>query len=155
METKTATPNTARVTTRNSPELENTTLREILGIPDTAMDQAMGIAYQLYLTGRLPEAETVCKGLIACDHRYWWSHSLHASVLRRLGRCEDALAAVEEGLKYEPGQAKLSLMRAELLITIARNRSASAAPTAPNTATRLAADLAHGRTVQTALPSGL
>lgn len=94
--------------------LENTTLRDILNISDGAMDHAMGIAYQLYLTGRFAEAETICKGLIACDHRYWWSHSLHASVLRRLARPQDALRAVEEGLKYEPGQPKLLLMRTEL-----------------------------------------
>ncbi len=102
--------------------LETTTLKEILGIPDAAMDQAMGIAYQLYLTGRFAEADTVCRGLIACDHRYWWPHSLHASVLRRLGRIEEALAGVERGLKYEPGQPKLLLMRAELMVTIARNK---------------------------------
>src|SRR5450432_1978603 len=112
--------------------LEHTTLKEILGIPDEAMDQAMGIAYQLYLTGRFSEAETVCKGLIACDHRYWWSHSLHASVLRRLGRTPEALAAVDEGLKHEPRQPKLSVMRAELLVTIARQHAAhnATSPTA-------------------------
>lgn len=104
--------------------LETTTLKQILEIPDAAMDQAMGIAYQLHLAGRFAEAETVCKGLIACDHRYWWSHSLHASVLRRLGRLKEALAAVEQGLKYEPRQPKLLLMRAELMVTIARKKSA-------------------------------
>jgi hypothetical protein len=67
--------------------------------------------------------------------------------LRRLGRHADALAEVEEGLKYEPGQAKLSLMRAELLITIARNRSACAALPATTTATHLAADPAKERPV--------
>jgi predicted Zn-dependent protease len=112
--------------------LEHTTLKEILGIPDGAMDQAMGIAYQLYLTGRFSEAETVCKGLIACDHRYWWTHSLHASVLRRLGRTPEALAAVDEGLKHEPRQPKLSVMRAELLVTIARQQAAHTA-TSPST----------------------
>ena len=134
---------------------DSTTLKEILGISDTAMDQAMGIAYQLYLTGRFPEAETVCKGLIACDHRYWWSHSLHASVLRRLGRYDDALRAVEEGLKYEPGQAKLSLMRAELLITIARSRNSGAEPAALNATTHHTAIRDPGRTIQIATPTAL
>jgi hypothetical protein len=64
------------------------TLKQVLNISDAAMDHAMGIAYQLYLTGHYVQAELVCKGLIACDHQYWWSHSLHASVLRRLGRDE-------------------------------------------------------------------
>lgn len=125
-------------------DLNSATMKEILGIPDAAMDQAMGIAYQLYLAGRFSDAETVCKGLIACDHRYWWSHSLHGTVLRRLGRHEEALKAVEEGLRYEPGQAKLSLMRAELLITLARKRAAAhqsvpASTTRPAPATALSA----------------
>jgi predicted Zn-dependent protease len=100
--------------------VDSTSLKQILNISDAVMDQAMGIAYQLYITGRFAQAEVVCKGLIACDHRYWWSHSLHASILRRLDRTAEALAAVEEGLKYEPGQAKLTLMRAELQIILAR-----------------------------------
>ena len=100
--------------------LDTTTLKHILNISDEVMDHAMGIAYQLYRAGRLAEADTVCKGLIACDHRYWWSYSLHASVLRRLGREPEALVQVEQGLRYEPEQPKLMLMRAELLTTIAR-----------------------------------
>ena len=151
----TDTPADIATATTGSNDLDSTTLKEILGISDTAMDQAMGIAYQLYLTGRFPEAETVCKGLIACDHRYWWSHSLHASVLRRLGRYDDALRAVEEGLKYEPGQAKLSLMRAELLITIARSPNSGTAPAALNTTTQHTASLDQGRTVKIAAPTGL
>ena len=104
--------------------LDRTSLKQILDISDAAMDQAMAIAYQLYLTGRFAQAEVVCKGLIACDHRYWWSHSLHASILRRLDRPDDALAAVEEGLKYEPGQPKLMSMRAELQSILTRAASA-------------------------------
>jgi hypothetical protein len=105
--------------------LETTTLKQILSISDEVMDHAMGIAYQLYRTGRFIEAETVCKGLIACDHRYWWSYSLHASVLRQLGRPDEALAQVEQGLKYEQRQPKLLLMRTELLVTIARTKAAA------------------------------
>lgn len=105
--------------------LETTTLRQILNISNEVMDHAMGIAYQLYRVGRLGEADTVCKGLIACDHSYWWSYSLHASVLRRLGQIDDALAQVEQGLKYEPQQPKLLLMRAELNATIARTKAAT------------------------------
>ncbi|MEO5768608.1 MAG: hypothetical protein ABIS92_09690 [Polyangia bacterium] len=100
--------------------VDRTSLKQILDISDAAMDQAMAIAYQLYLTGRFAQAEVVCKGLIACDHRYWWSHSLHASILRRLDRPDDALTAVEEGLKHEPGQPKLISMRAELQSILAR-----------------------------------
>jgi len=99
---------------------ERTTLREILALPEAALDHAMGVAYQLYRAGQLAEAETICKGLIACDHRYWWPHSLHAAILRRLGRPAAALAAVERGLHYEPQQPKLLLMRAELRAVLAK-----------------------------------
>lgn len=108
--------------------IDSTTLKEILNISDAAMDQAMALAYQLYLTGRFQEADTICKGLIACDHQYWWPHSLHASILRRLGHNREALAAVQEGLKHEPRQPKLLLMRAELLITLARSQRPESMP---------------------------
>jgi predicted Zn-dependent protease len=111
--------------------LETRTLKDILNVSDAAMDQAMGIAYQLYLTGHFVAAETVCRGLVACDHRYWWPYSLHASVLRRLGRLDEALTAVEQGLKYEPGQPKLLLMRAELAATIARKSEMAASTSRP------------------------
>jgi predicted Zn-dependent protease len=129
--------------------LETTTLKQILDISDAAMDQAMAIAYQLYLTRRFAEAETICRGLIACDHRYWWPRSLHASVLRRLGRHEEALAAVEEGLKYEPRQPKLLLMRAELVVSIARARAA--ASTLPTTTTEAPSSAGTPRDGATAL----
>ena len=116
--------------TTDAEYLEATTLKQILNISDEVMDHAMGIAYQLYRAGRFAEAETVCKGLLACDHKYWWSYSLHASVLRQLGRDEEALAQVLLGLKYEPQQPKLLLLRSELLITLARSNVAhqAAAP---------------------------
>ncbi|MEP6655488.1 MAG: hypothetical protein ABJA82_19135 [Myxococcales bacterium] len=114
----------SRSSTSGADFVDRTSLKQILDISDAAMDQAMAIAYQLYLTGRFAQAEVVCKGLIACDHRYWWSHSLHASILRRLDRPDDALTAVEEGLKHEPGQPKLMLMRAELQSILTRAASA-------------------------------
>ena len=112
---------------------ESNSLKQLLKISDAAMDQAMGLAYQLYLSGRFQEADVICRGLIACDQRYWWPHSLHASILRRLGRPREALIAVQEGLKHEPRQPKLLLMRAELLFNLARaeakENSAGAVPT--------------------------
>jgi hypothetical protein len=111
-------------TTAPAPDpLEATTLKEILNISDDVLDHAMGTAYQLYRAGRLSEAEIVCKGLLACDHRYWWSYSLYAAVLRRLGRDEEALVHVERGLTYEPGQPKLLMVRDELRTTLARKRA--------------------------------
>lgn len=113
-------------TTTESDFLETITLKQILNISEEVLDHAMGIAYQLYRAGRLTEAEIVCKGLIACDHRYWWSYSLYGAVLRQLGRDEEALVQVEKGLGYEPAQPKLLLMRSELRTTIDRKSQAAA-----------------------------
>jgi predicted Zn-dependent protease len=130
----------------NTDYVETPTLKQILNISDAAMDQAMAIAYQLYLTRRFAEADTVCKGIIACDHRYWWSRSLHASVLRRLGRYDEALAAVEEGLKYEPQQPKLLLMRAELMVTIVRKAAAERTSPTPTAVPPAPSALSDGAT---------
>jgi len=123
--------------------LRNTTLKSILGIGDDALDQIMATAYSLYQSGRYQEAEVLCRGLVSIDQTYWWSHSLHAATLRRLGRLDEALAAADTGLSYEPGQAKLTLLRSEIVAAIAvRDFSAatlpatSAAPVAVATAAR-------------------
>ena len=94
--------------------LERTTVRELLGVDPDVIDQARVLAHQLYRAGRLTEADVVCRGLIACDHRFAWTYSLHAAVLRRQGRLPQALAQVELGLRYAPSNAKLRAMRAEL-----------------------------------------
>ncbi len=106
--------------------LENTPMRAILGIPPEVLDQAMAKAYCLYQAGRLADAEILCKGLLAADHRYWWAYSLYAAVLQKLGRSNEALVQVECGLRFEPGQAKLVAMRAQIL-----GAAASTKPRAP------------------------
>jgi len=99
--------------------LEENTMRSILGISESALDAVMATAYQLYQAGRYPEVEVLCRGLIAADHKYWWSYSLYAATLRRLGRLRDALAVLEIGIRYEPDAPKLLLMRSELRRQIA------------------------------------
>jgi predicted Zn-dependent protease len=99
--------------------LEENTMREIFGIPEEALDAVMATAYQLYQAGRFLEVEVLCRGLIAADHRYWWSYSLYAATLRRLGRLQDAVEQLERGLVYEPDEPKLLLMRSELRAEIA------------------------------------
>jgi tetratricopeptide (TPR) repeat protein len=100
--------------------LEENTLRDIFGIPEDALDAVMATAYQLYQAGRYLEVEVLCRGLIAADHRYWWSYSLYAAALRRMGRLREAVAQLERGLVYEPDAPKLVAMRTELLAEIAR-----------------------------------
>ena len=95
--------------------LETTTMKDLLGIPEEALDQVMATAYQLYTSGYYDHAATLCRGLIAADHTYWWSYSLYAAVLRRLGRVQEALEQIDRGLVYEPGESKLLLMRGEIL----------------------------------------
>jgi hypothetical protein len=100
--------------------LEETTMKSLLGIPDEALDAIMAVAYQLYQAGSYPEVDVLCRGLIAADHKYWWSYSLHAATLRRLGRFAEALAEVEKGLVYEPAAPRLVAMQQELREAIAR-----------------------------------
>jgi len=100
--------------------LAQNTMRSIFGIPEEALDAVMATAYQLYQAGRYPEVAVLCRGLIAADHTYWWSYSLYAATLRRLGRLRDAVAQLDQGLVYEPGAPKLVAMRTELLAEIAR-----------------------------------
>jgi predicted Zn-dependent protease len=103
--------------------LEDHTMREIFGIPEEALDAVMATAYQLYQAGRYLEVEVLCRGLIAADHRYWWSYSLYAATLRRLGRLCEAVEQLERGLVYEPDEPKLLIMRSELREAIANETS--------------------------------
>jgi len=121
--------------------LEETTMKSLLGIPDEALDAIMAVAYQLYQHGRYPEVDVLCRGLIAADHKYWWSYSLHAATLRRLGRFAEALAEVEKGLVYEPAEPKLVALQKELREAIAReNRDAAgAAPVVTPSTSQVAA----------------
>lgn len=131
---------TGEIKTRELPEL-----RQLLNIPEAAMDHAMGFAYQLYVGGHHVQAARLCQALIACDHRYWWPHSLLAAALRRLERFDEALAAVKQGLEHEPRQPKLLRMRDELQIIIGRrNAAAPVASAADQTGNALAFELAAG-----------
>jgi hypothetical protein len=106
--------------------LDSTPMRAILGIPTEVLDQFMATAFQLYQGGRYPEAEVICRGLLAADHRYWYPYSLYASTLQKLGRFQEAVAQVDLGLKYEPGHPKLLALREAILGSRARLRARSA-----------------------------
>ena len=105
--------------------LHETTMQSLLGIPEAALDAVMATAYQLYQAGRFHEVEVLCRGLIAADHKYWWSYSLYAATLRKLGRLREAVELVDKGLAYEPDEPKLLLMRSELREEIAREANAA------------------------------
>lgn len=117
----------AQLETQLSPSarkfLEENTMRSLLDIPEDALDAVMATAYQLYQATRYPEVEVLCRGLIAADHTYWWSYSLYAATLRRLGRPREALEQLEKGLSHEPDQPKLLLMRSELRAEMAREEN--------------------------------
>ena len=42
------------------------------------------------------------RGLIAADHKYWWSYSLYAATLRRLGRLREAVEQLDKGSSTSP-----------------------------------------------------
>ena len=105
--------------------LEENTMRSIFGIPEEALDAVMATAYQLYQIGRYPEVEVLCRGLVAADHKYWWSYSLYAATLRKLGRSHEVVELLERGLAYEPDEPKLLIMRSELRAEIAAQENAN------------------------------
>ena len=98
--------------------LRRTTMQSILQIDQASLDHVMATAYLLYQAGRYREVDVLCRGLIAADHTYWWPYSLHAAALRRLGRLDEALEQVDNGLVHEPDETKLQLMRGEILAAI-------------------------------------
>jgi predicted Zn-dependent protease len=99
--------------------LERNPLRTLLGMPQAYLDQAMALAYRLYQSGSYADAEVMCRGLLAADHRYWWAYSLHAAVLLKLGKPREALTQIDLGLRYEPGQPKLLAMKTDILAAAA------------------------------------
>jgi len=119
--------------------LEETTMKSIFGISDAALDTVMALAYQLYQVGRYAETEVLCRGLVAADHKYWWSYSLYAATLRRLGRLPEALAELEKGLAYEPNEPKLLFMRGEIREALANQERAPVVPTTSTPNPRVAA----------------
>jgi predicted Zn-dependent protease len=117
-----------------------TTMRSLLRLDQSHLDQVMATAYVLYQAGRYREVDVLCKGLIAADHTYWWSYSLHAAALRRMGRLTEALQQVDNGLTHEPAEPKLLLMRGEILAAIGAwrerdERGGEHGPVAPTSAT--------------------
>ena len=118
--------------------LEETTMRSLFGIPEEALDAVMATAYQLYQAGRYPEVEVLCRGLIAADHKYWWSYSLYAATLRRLGRLREALEQLEKGLVYEPDEPKLLLHAQRAARGDRARRTAAPNPTTTRTPRRKA-----------------
>ena len=99
--------------------LEETTMKTLLGIPDEALDAVTAIAYQLYQSGRYPEVEILCRGLLGANHKDGWAYALLGATLRRQGKLAEALAEVEQGLSYAPEDSKLLFMRGELRDVIA------------------------------------
>ncbi len=98
--------------------LRRTTMRSSLDLDQNVLDHVMATAYQLYQAGRYLEVDVLCRGLIAADHTYWWSYSLHAAALRRMGHLAEALEQVDNGLVFEPAATKLLMMRGEILAAI-------------------------------------
>ena len=115
----------AQLSTTARKFLEENTMRSIFRIPEDVLDALMATAYQLYQAGRYLEVEVMCRGLLAADHKYWWSYSLYAATLRKLGRLREAVELLERGLVYEPDEPKLLLMRSELREEIAREANAA------------------------------
>jgi hypothetical protein len=94
-------------------------LRTLVAFPQEYLDEAMALAFQSFQAGRYEDTVTLCKGLIAIDNSYWWSYSLYAGALARLGKVREALVQINLGLAHEPDQPKLLAMKREILTTAA------------------------------------
>jgi hypothetical protein len=77
------------------------------------------------LGGRYAEVEILCKSLVLAEPSYWWSYSLCAAALQRLGRLREALHHLDRGLAYEPAESKLLAMRAEVVAALRRRVDAA------------------------------
>lgn len=100
--------------------LDRMRLQSVVPIPADVMDQAMVIAYRLYQEGAYVDADLMCRGLLAADPTCWWSYSLWAATLQKLGRMREAIEVTSLGLRHEPGQPKLVALLAELKTRVAR-----------------------------------
>jgi hypothetical protein len=96
--------------------LDRTPMRALLPIPRAVIDHARALAYESYRTGRHEQADALCRGLLALDHRCGWTHALHAATLRDTGRRSEALRVVADGLRYEPAHPTLLALRDELSV---------------------------------------
>jgi hypothetical protein len=97
--------------------LEQTPVRRLVSIPTGAIEQAMATAYHCFCAGAHADAEVLCKGLVAADHRHWYCRALYAATLVKLGRPREALVQVVEGLRRHPGQPRLVAIKKEILAT--------------------------------------
>jgi hypothetical protein len=134
--------------------LATTTMRSILGIDQHALDQVMATAYLLYQAGRYEQVDVLCLGLVAADHTYWWSYSLHAAALRRLGRFAQALTQLERGLVHEPGEPKLLAMRDEIVAALASDQTRAGTTEAPSAASLGARPTSVASTATTSVAVG-
>jgi tetratricopeptide (TPR) repeat protein len=115
--------------------LDRTPLRALFDIPAALIDQARAMAYECHRGGRHEQAELLCRGLLAVDHRCGWTYGLYAATLRDTGRHAQALELVEQGLRYDPAQGTLNALKAELEAALASVlATTSRAPALPEAA---------------------
>lgn len=100
--------------------LEQAPMQALLSIPADALEQVMATAYRCFCAGAYADAEILCRGLIAADHRHWYPRTLYAATLVRAGRPREALAQIAEGLRRHPGQPRLMALKKEILATALR-----------------------------------
>jgi cytochrome c-type biogenesis protein CcmH/NrfG len=107
--------------------LDRTPLHLMLDLPPGILHEARALAYACHQGQRHAQAEALCDGLLALDHRCPWTHGLYAATLRDLGRPQEALAMVERGLRYQPANATLRALQTELTDLLACAPVASSA----------------------------
>jgi predicted Zn-dependent protease len=92
---------------------------DALSLPSEVLDHTLALAYDFFKAKRYTEAAKLCQTLLVTDPQYWWTYSLFAAVLQRQGRFRECVTMINQSLRYEPGQAKLQSMKAEVELQLA------------------------------------
>lgn len=93
---------------------EPQSLAEELEIPESVLQQAAQITYDLLSAEQFDDAVAMARGLVAADGRNWYYRSLLGTALFRRREMKAALEVVEEGLKHAPGNEDLTQLRSSI-----------------------------------------
>ena len=103
-------------------------VRDVVEIPKAVLEQARKSAFELYNAGRLEQAETMIKGVLAVDEKDAWSQALLGSIWRQQRRFRDSLRLMESALVLDPENDNIRTMRDELAALVSQRQQGTPAP---------------------------
>jgi len=87
---------------------------ERLSLSSDVLDHTLAFAYDYLAARRYDDAARLCRSILVADPHYWWCYSLYAAVLRKQGKLREALAMINQSLRYEPSDPKLLSAKAAI-----------------------------------------